>query len=95
MHRGMRFCSSACVKASHRRRRHADEGDEQTRPCLLGQNMHLPSLPLDGYRDQTLFHHIDLKWPGLQLVHERRYGRTRVTFQCGDPRCCQCHPEFV
>jgi len=30
-------------------------------------------LPFDGYRAQRLFHHINLSYPGLQLIHEQPY----------------------
>eukprot|EP00966_Prymnesium_polylepis_P010882 250581-Prymnesium_polylepis.1 len=32
-----------------------------------------PNLPFDAYREQRAFHHIDLAYPGLQLVNESPY----------------------
>ena len=43
------------------------------RDATVQPNRRYPSLPLDGYREQKLFHQINLDYPGLQLVHEQPY----------------------
>ena len=35
-----------------------------------GTNHCFPSLPFDRYLSQHVFHHIDVDFPGVQLIHE-------------------------
>ena len=57
-----RYCGVICLKA-RRRLLQADTLLNSTYACL----------PFDRFRRQSLFHQIDLSFPGLQLVHERPY----------------------
>jgi hypothetical protein len=43
------------------------------RKKLLMSNPKYPNIAFDNYRQQTLFHHINLEYPGLQLVSEKPY----------------------
>ena len=68
---GQAFCSTRCIKAHHRRRR-AQHGCDDW-PSSQPLNGHLSTLSLEAYYGQSLFHHIDTTWPGLQLVHAKPY----------------------
>ena len=43
---------------------------------------HYPNLPLDSYRDQSVFHRIDLETPGLQLISTDPYIFLAPNFLC-------------
>lgn len=56
-------CSTTCLKARRK----------LTRELGALHNAAYASLPFDRFRTQQFFHHIDLSYPGLQLVHEKPY----------------------
>ena len=60
---GLPCCTPCCSRARHVALRRAGH--------LL--NPRYAHLPLDEFRQQRLFHHIDLGFPGLQLVHRQPF----------------------